>query len=70
LSKLSGVEFDSAYVKSMVMDHEEDVKDFGKEAQSGTDEKFQSFASQTLPVLQAHLEKIKSIQPKVGTPSK
>jgi len=32
LSKLSGAQFDSAYVKDMVMDHQEDVKEFAKEA--------------------------------------
>jgi len=70
LSKLSGAQFDSAYVKDMLMDHQEDVKDFKKEAQSGTDEKIKSFASQTLPVIQGHLEKLQAIQPNVGTSSK
>jgi len=70
LSKLSGAEFDSAYVKHMVMDHEADVKAFEREAQRGTDEKIKSFASQTLPVLQGHLEKIKSIQAEMGNRSK
>ncbi len=70
LSKLSGAEFDSAYVKDMVADHQDDVKDFEKEAQNGTDDKIKSFASQTLPVLQGHLEKIKSIQAAIGGASK
>jgi len=70
LSKLSGAEFDSAYAKDMIMDHEEDVKEFKKEAQSGKDEKIKSFASQTLPVIEGHLEKIKAIQPKLGSSSK
>lgn len=69
LSKLSGADFDRQYVKSMVMDHEEDVKDFRKEANSGKDEKIKSFASQTLPTLQGHLDKIKSIQSKMGSGS-
>jgi putative membrane protein len=69
LSKLSGADFDKQYVKSMVMDHQEDVKDFQKEANSGKDEKIKSFASQTLPTLQQHLDKIKSIQSKMGSGS-
>jgi len=69
LSKLSGADFDRQYVKGMVMDHEEDVKDFRKEANSGKDEKIKSFASQTLPTLQQHLDKIKSIQSKMGSGS-
>lgn len=69
LSKLSGADFDKQYVKGMVMDHEEDVKDFRKEANSGKDEKIKSFASQTLPTLQQHLDKIKGIQSKMGSGS-
>lgn len=70
LSKLSGAEFDSAYVKDMVMDHGEDIKDFKKESQSGTDEPIRSFASQTLPVIQGHLDKIRAIEPKLSGSSK
>jgi putative membrane protein len=62
LSSMSGPAFDKAYVKAMVKDHEEDVKDFTKESQSGNDPKIKDFATTTLPVLQGHLEKIKSIQ--------
>lgn len=62
LSKLSGPEFDKMYVKDMVKDHEEDVKEFQKEAKSGKDPQMKNFASTTLPVLQGHLSKIKSIQ--------
>jgi putative membrane protein len=70
LAKLSGAEFDSAYVKDMVMDHQEDVKEFQKEAQSGTDEKFKSFAAQTLPVIEGHLEKLKTIQSTLSSSAK
>ena len=69
LSKLSGAEFDKQYVKDMVMDHEEDVKEFRKEANSGKDDKVKSFASQTLPVLEGHLSKIKGIQSKMSSGS-
>jgi len=69
LSKLSGADFDRQYVKGMVMDHQEDVKDFRKEANAGKDEKIKSFASQTLPVLEQHLDKIKNIQSKMGNGS-
>ena len=69
LSKLSGADFDKQYVKAMVSDHQEDVKDFQKEANSGKDEKIKSFASQTLPVLQQHLDMIKGIQSKMGSGS-
>jgi putative membrane protein len=65
LSAMSGAAFDKAYVKAMVKDHEEDVKDFTKESQSGADPKVKEFAATTLPVLQGHLDKIKSIQSKM-----
>jgi len=70
LSKLSGAEFDAVYVKGMMQDHQEDVKEFGKEAESGKDEKIKSFAAQTLPVLQEHLDKIRSIHQTVSGSSK
>jgi putative membrane protein len=70
LSKLSGAQFDAEYVKDMLMDHEEDVKDFKKEAESGTDEKIKSFASQTLPLIQGHLDKLKTIQPQLSSSSR
>jgi putative membrane protein len=65
LSALSGASFDKAYVKAMVKDHEEDVADFKKESTMGKDDKIKNFASQTLPVLQGHLDKIKGIQTKM-----
>jgi putative membrane protein len=62
LHRLSGEAFDHAYVSHMVRDHEEGVKEFRKEAKNGKDEEIKHFASRTLPVLQQHLDKIKSLQ--------
>jgi putative membrane protein len=61
LSKLSGADFDKAYVKAMVEDHEKDVKEFQTQAQTGTDADVKAFATNTLPTLKAHLEMIKGI---------
>ncbi len=69
MSKLSGPAFDRAYVKDMVKDHETDVKEFQKESTSGKDDNIKNFASQTLPVLQGHLEKIKAISAKMSSGS-
>jgi putative membrane protein len=66
LKMLSGSAFDRAYVNSMVKDHDEDVREFTKEANSGADPKLKQFAADTLPVIQGHLDKIKSIQAKIG----
>jgi putative membrane protein len=70
LSKLSGAEFDRAYMKDMVADHEKDVKEFQKESQSGSDPEIKNFASQTLPTLQEHLQMAKDTDNGVkGSPS-
>jgi putative membrane protein len=61
LSKLSGDKFDKAYVKDQLKDHENDVKEFQAEAQNGQDPKVKSFASETLPTLQEHLELVKNL---------
>lgn len=69
LSKLSGAAFDRAYARDMVKDHTEDVKEFQKEAASGTNDAIKAFAARTLPVIQAHLDKIKSIEGNLGASS-
>jgi len=61
LSKLSGAEFDRAYVRLMVDDHKKDVADFKKEASSGKDPDVRGFASETLPTLQQHLTMVEQI---------
>jgi putative membrane protein len=65
LQNLSGAQFDKAYIRAMVKDHEEDVKEFQKEANAGTDAGLKDFAAKTLPTLQSHLEMAKSTDAKV-----
>jgi putative membrane protein len=65
LSKLSGEQFDKAYMKDMVKDHKEDVAAFQSESNSGKDSDIKNFASQTLPTLQDHLKNAETIEPKV-----
>ena len=55
LEKLSGAQFDRAYMDDMVADHKEDVAEFQKQAKSGHDADIKGFASKTLPTLQEHL---------------
>jgi putative membrane protein len=66
LSKMTGANFDHAYVKMMVKDHKKDVADFAKESKSGSDSDVKSFASTTLPTLQDHLKMIQDISGKMG----
>ncbi len=56
LAKLSGAEFDRAYMKHMVEDHEKDVKDFERASRSAKDAEIRAFAGRTLPTLQSHLQ--------------
>jgi putative membrane protein len=66
LKTKTGADFDKAYVKAMMKDHTEDVKEFKKESDNGKDEQIKGFAAETLPIIQGHLEKIKGIQSKMG----
>jgi putative membrane protein len=61
LKVLSGDTFDKSYIKGMVQDHKEDIKEFEKEVQNGKDAEARQFAQSTLPTLRAHLSKIESI---------
>ena len=61
LHNLTGVAFDKAYMKAMTKDHHEDVEEFHKEATAGKDPYIKSFAAETLPVLESHLERAKSL---------
>jgi putative membrane protein len=64
LEKLSGEQFDKAYMNDMVKDHTKDVAEFQKESKTAKDPDVKNFASQTLPTLQDHLKQAKSIAPK------
>lgn len=64
LSKLSGEQFDKAYMNDMVKDHTQDVSEFKKESTSAKDPEVKNFASQTLPTLEDHLKQARSIAPK------
>ena len=60
LKLLSGASFDRSFAKSMVKDHEEDIKEYKKES-SKTDAAGQ-LAKETLPVLQKHLQTAQSLE--------
>jgi len=62
LTRLKGAEFDGAYMKEMVADHEKAVKAFQKEAADHAQTRVDRWAADTLPTLKAHLEDAKSIQ--------
>jgi len=70
LSKLSGEQFDKAYMSDMVKDHTKDVADFQRESTSGQDPAVKDFASETLPTLQSHLQEAQQIDPATSTASR
>jgi putative membrane protein len=65
LEKLSGEEFDRAYMKQMVEDHEKAVTLFESQAKSPGEGQLKRFAEQTLPTLREHLKKAREIAQEV-----
>ena len=61
LSAMSGADFDRAYSKMMLKDHEKDVSEFEKESTKGGDADIKAFAAKTLPTLQEHLQLAKAL---------
>lgn len=62
LAKKTGKDFDKAYINKMVDDHNDAISLFKKEGDNGKDADLKNFAMQTLPTLQQHLDKAKSIK--------
>jgi putative membrane protein len=56
LSRLNGKEFDKAFVKQVIKEHEQTVKLFKEQAENGKDEQVRNWARNTLPTLERHLE--------------
>jgi len=63
LSKLSGEQFDKAYMANMVRDHKKDVAEFRRETESAKDPDVKNFAASTLPTLEDHLKQAQSLAP-------
>ncbi|HTL08970.1 MAG TPA: DUF4142 domain-containing protein [Chitinophagaceae bacterium] len=64
LSVAKGSAFDKAYMKMMVEDHKEDIADFRK-ASNSKNNMIKNFASETLPVLNKHLDSATAIAGRV-----
>jgi len=60
LAKLSGPEFDHAFTREMVADHQNDIREFKREAAKKGDPTA-DFAAQNLPTLQKHLDAAKKL---------
>src|ERR1700736_481755 len=61
LAKLSGAEFDRAYIKDQIGSQQRDVDAFEMESQEGADAAVRDFALKTMPAVQQHLQMIKDL---------
>lgn len=61
ISKLSGTDFDRAYVNAMVEGHKKALALLQNEASNGKDADLKTFAAKTAPVVQKHLDAITKI---------
>ncbi|MDP9081373.1 MAG: DUF4142 domain-containing protein [Bacteroidota bacterium] len=62
LSKKTGGEFDKAYIKNMIANHEKDISTFDAASKNCQDPEIKAFAKKMLPVLQTHLDAINTIK--------
>lgn len=61
LSGMTGAEFDRAYAREMVSDHNKDVAMFEKQSNRGADPDLKAFATKTLPTLREHQQMARAL---------
>jgi putative membrane protein len=66
LSKLSGREFDRAYMEEMVKDHQKNIAEFQDQSERTEDPEVKNWAAQTLPTLKEHLQLAQQTAANVG----
>jgi putative membrane protein len=64
LQALNGDDFDKAYIKDMVKDHQQDLKDFKQEAQNTQSPDLKKVVNQGGQVIEEHLQMIQQIAQK------
>ena len=65
LEEKSGSDFDKAYMKDMVEDHEKDVAEFKKAQSTVKDPDLKAWVDKTLPVIEGHLKMAQDINKKL-----
>lgn len=65
-ARLSGREFDRAYIGYMLRDHRKDVKEFERSVKVIKDPQVQQWAEGTLPLLKQHLRQAQQIASAIG----
>jgi putative membrane protein len=66
IERLSGAEFDRAYMNLMIQAHQNDVSQFQTQSQSARSTQVRTLASNSLPVLQQHLSLAVQVGNQVG----
>lgn len=61
LQSESGKQFNDTYIKSMIKDHEDDLMEFRREAQTTQNPQLKQLAQQGAQVIEQHLDMIKQI---------
>jgi len=56
MKAMSGAKFAKMYIQDMVKDHTKDIADYENEAKHGYDDDIKTYAVNTLPTLQRHLQ--------------
>jgi putative membrane protein len=64
LGEKTGNEYDKAFIKKLIDDHQDCIKRYERAANRTEDAEIQTFASQTLPGLRMHLDSAKAIEKK------
>jgi putative membrane protein len=62
LARLSGGEFDAAFVEMMIASHTEALEEFGAQTHANPDRALHDFASKELPILREHLQIAESLR--------
>lgn len=62
MRNMKGAAFDKHYITMMNDDHKKDIGKFQKEANNGGDAQLKSWAGNTLPVLQKHMDSVTAIK--------
>ena len=65
-ARLSGREFDRAYIDYMLRDHHKDVKEFERNVRAMKDPQIQHWAEGTLPLVKQHLRQAQHIAGAMG----
>jgi len=67
LAKLSGDEFDRAFIHDQIVNHERSLRSFEQELQNGSDPGLRTLASRTMPTMRQHLQAAKDLEKTLKT---